>query len=118
MMKYKQLRQRYIDYLSVTTECRDLKSRVRNGELSSARLTACESEIARLSKEIDDYEAFFTHLEKIGDPVWIKMAKELDMEFENDNPSPISFWQIMKKFIGTVSMLIIGMWVIDRLRRK
>lgn len=118
MMKYEQLRQRYIDYTSVTARRNDLKSRINSGELPSFRLAACESEIARLSKEIDGYEVFFTHLEKIGDPAWIKITKELDIEFENDSRTSVSFWQIVKKLIGTVSMLIVGMWAIDRLRRK
>lgn len=119
-MEYEELRKKYKENAVLALRRRRLESRVENGGLSLDRLLACQQEIIRLDKEVKSNNAFFINLGNIGDPAWLKIERELDMtmeEFANPHEHR-SVFQIVRKVLGTVSMLIIGTWIIDSLRKK
>jgi hypothetical protein len=119
-MRYEELRRRYIQCQKNATRVGDLKEKAANGKLSAPRLADCRQEIDRLGAELAEDEKLFTHLHEAGDPAWQKLSGELDTALKEyqSTDDPLSLRQITKKFIGTMSVLILGTWIIDGLRRR
>jgi hypothetical protein len=120
-MNYEMLRNRYKKHIVAVARLNKLEDKAKAGALSPDRLAACNNEIARLSAKNKCDEELFTSLEKIRDPAWLKLGRELDAalkEYSDDSHDPISMGQMFKKFFGTMSILILGTWMIDSWRKK
>ncbi|MFA5767245.1 MAG: hypothetical protein WC919_04950 [Candidatus Paceibacterota bacterium] len=119
-MRYEELRRRYIRCQETATRLGDLKEKAASGNLSAARLADCRQEISRLDAELAENEKLFTHLHEIDDPAWRKLSRELDAALKEYQSAddPLSLRRIAKKFISTMSVLILGTWIIDGLRRR
>jgi len=119
-MKYEELRQRYIQCQKIATRLGDLQEKANSGKLSPVRLSECQQEISRLQVKLAKDEKFFTHLHEVDDPAWRKLSRELDTALKEyqSTDDPLSIRHIAKKFIGTMSALILGTWIIDGLRRR
>jgi hypothetical protein len=119
-MKYEELRSQYKEHLAIVAKMGRLKTRAQSGGLSPERLAACKEEIARLSAIASHNQEFFTHLEKTKDPIWRKMSGELNTaleEYKNNKHDQMSIFQMVKKLIGVVAILILGTQLIDSWRR-
>jgi hypothetical protein len=120
-MKYEQLRKMYKNHVASVVRLRRLEAKAESGKLPPERLTDCKREIKRLSSETDSEIEFFTGLDRAKDPAWRKMSRELDTaleEYSDPNHKPLSIIQMGGKFVKTLSLLIIGTWMIDSWRRK
>jgi len=119
-MKYEELRRRYIQHHKIATRLGDLQEKAESGRLSPNRLSECRQEIDRLRVRLVEDEKLFTHLHEKGDPAWRKLSRELDAalgEYQSTD-NPLSIRSAAKKFIGAMSVLILGTWIIDGLRRR
>lgn len=120
-MQYEALRKKYKNHAVSCARLLRLTKRAASGELSPDRLMLCNLAISSISSDIDRDESLFNQLEKAGDPAWRKMSRELDAalaESTDPNHNPIGMGQMVKKFVGTMSLLILGTWMIDGLRKK
>ena len=119
-MRYEELRRRYIRCQETATRLGDLQEKAKSGKLSSGRLSECHQEIGQLRSKLAEDEKLFTYLHETDDPAWRKLSRELDAalnEYQSTD-DPLSLRRIAKKFIGTMSALILGTWIIDGLRRR
>jgi len=116
-MEYEELRKKYQSCQKSAARMGDLQGRADNGGLSPERLVACRQEIARLTEELGAYEHLFALLEDAGDPAWLKLSRELDAAL-NEYQEPANLRKMAKDFIGTISILILGTWIVDGLRKK
>ena len=120
-MNYKELRKKFKDHSMAVGRYYRLKEKAATGRLSQERQAACDAEIARLSADIDSDEVLFNQLEAAKNPAWRKLSRELDTamaELADPKHDPLSVGPMFKKFIGTMSLLIVGTWIIDGLRKK
>lgn len=120
-MDYEELRKLYQAHQKALARLGRLMARAKSGKLSPGRLVACEQEIARLAAETDHNTALFDQLGASKDPAWMKMCRELDIaldEHADTSHNPISMRRMVGEFIGTMAMLIVGMWAIDSWRKK
>jgi hypothetical protein len=121
MMEYEKLRSMYKVHLCSLVRLRELEDKAKSGKLSPERLRDCNYTITSLISKTDSEIEFFTRLEMANDPAWRKMSRELDTtleEYSDPNHKPLSIIQMGSKFIKTLSLLIVGTWMIDSWRRK
>jgi hypothetical protein len=120
-MRYEVLRKKYQECHKTIARIADLKDKANSGKLSPERLTACRQEIMRLTAEVADHERLFANLLNTNDPAWRKLSRELDTalnEYQAPVVNSMSLRRMAKSFIGTISLLILGTWIIDGLRKK
>ena len=120
-MRYKDLRLLYEEYLKINRRRFRLVREVKRGRLPRGELAAYEQEIVKLKHRASIIEEKLKQLEREGDPAFAKLMREVKAamrDAENDNGESASFFQKIRKFVGTVSILILGTWMIDSWRRK
>jgi hypothetical protein len=120
-MRYEELRRLYEEYLKINRRRHRLGRELRRGKVPPGDLAAYEQEVFNLKHRASTIEERLKQLEREGDPAFAKLMREVKAamrDAENDNGDWVSFFQKIRRFVGTVSILILGTWMIDSWRRK
>lgn len=120
-MRYEELRGLYDEYLSFNRRRFRLVRELNRGGLPAGKVAAYEQEALGLKHRDSVIEEKLNQLEREGDRAFAKLMREVKAamrDAENDNGESVSMLQWIRGFVGTVSMLILGTWMIDSWRKK
>jgi hypothetical protein len=120
-MRYEQLRRLYEEYLKLNRRRFRSAREIKRGRLPAGELARYEQECVNLKQRSAVIAGQLKELERKGDPAFAKLMREVYAamrDAENDNGESTGFLQKIRGLVGTVSLLILGTWMIDAWRRK
>lgn len=100
-MNYELLRHKFIEHIKLCITLADRK-------INKKEIRSTKRRIA-LGKKL------FTHLNSIKDPAWIKLSRELDLAARESSGYKFNAVSTFKNVFGTISMLLIGTWAINKM---
>ena len=121
-MLYEELRRQFEEHVQLAQKRRRLIRKADSGKLSPGELADCDQKISELTRKCSQFKAMLARLTKEDDQSLAKLNREFQASMDDraaqGNEEPTSTLQKARSFIGTMSLLVLGTWMIDSWRRK
>jgi hypothetical protein len=119
-MHYEELRRRIEKHLGLAQKRERLIRATDSGRLSPGEVAAHDQEIADLTRQCSQFTVFLNKLTAENDPALAKFNRELNAAMQDraamSGEEPTSYFQKIRAFVGTVSLVVLGVQMVDHWR--